>query len=176
MAVAVQEVVAVLDETQRRLRVIAPDDPGRDALEASLSDLRLLYKWLTTETTATSATRLRASRQTIDMARQVLREQAPRRARRQGSCRTCTETYVVARRAMSEAARERAAYQAGLRTIRQGERPLYRVRTAADGSWVVDSCPWLSIDAQDRRSAVNGTRTAVAEWLGVDPEGFDVET
>ena len=73
MAVAIQEVVAVLDETQRRLWVIAPDDPGRDALEASLSDLRLLHKWLTTETTASSATRLTASRQTIDRANQLLR-------------------------------------------------------------------------------------------------------
>jgi len=77
MAVAVEEVALVMDETQRRLRVIAPDDPGRDALEASLADLRLLYKWLTNETTATSATRLEASRLTIAMARQVLREHAP---------------------------------------------------------------------------------------------------
>lgn len=74
MAVAIEEVVAVLAETQQRLRVIAPDDPGRDALEASLSDLRLLHKWLTTETTATSATRLNASQQTIDRARRLLRE------------------------------------------------------------------------------------------------------
>ncbi|HET9084088.1 MAG TPA: hypothetical protein VFN41_06745 [Candidatus Limnocylindrales bacterium] len=74
MAVAIQEVNAVLDETQRRLWVIAPDDPGRDALEASLSDLRLLQKWLTIETTASSATRLTASRRTIDRAKQLLRE------------------------------------------------------------------------------------------------------
>ena len=73
MAVALQEVAAVLDETQRRLRVIAPDDPGRDALEASLSDLRLLHKWLSTESTATSATRLRASHDAIDRARRLLR-------------------------------------------------------------------------------------------------------
>ena len=55
MAVALQEVVAVLAETQHRLRVIAPDHPGREALEASLADLRLLHKWLTSETTASSA-------------------------------------------------------------------------------------------------------------------------
>jgi hypothetical protein len=72
MALAIQEVNAVLDETQRRLGQIAPDDPGRDALEASLSDLRLLQKWLTTETTASSATRLTASRQTIDRANELL--------------------------------------------------------------------------------------------------------
>ncbi|HET8786279.1 MAG TPA: hypothetical protein VFM38_11635 [Candidatus Limnocylindrales bacterium] len=74
MAVALHEVGAVLDETQRRLRVIAPDDPGRDALEASLSDLRLLYQWLTTERTAGSARRLRASRDTIEQARTLLRQ------------------------------------------------------------------------------------------------------
>ena len=74
MAVALQEVAAVLGETQRRLRVIAPDDPGRDALEASLSDLRLLHKWLSTESTATSATRLRASHETIERGRGLLRE------------------------------------------------------------------------------------------------------
>ena len=74
MAVAIREVVDVLDETQRRLRVIAPDDPGREALEASLSDLRLLHKWLTAETTASSAARLTASQQTIDRARRLLSE------------------------------------------------------------------------------------------------------
>jgi hypothetical protein len=78
MAVAIAEVAAVLDETQRRLRVIPADDPGREALEASLSDLRLLYKWLTTETTATSATRLTASHLTIERGRQLLRQIAGR--------------------------------------------------------------------------------------------------
>ena len=74
MAVALRDVAAVLDETQRRLRVIAPDDPGRDALEASLSDLRLLHKWLSTESTAMSATRLRASHEAIERGRGLLRE------------------------------------------------------------------------------------------------------
>jgi len=36
MAVAIREVAVVIDETQRWLRVIAPDDPGRaEGLEAS---------------------------------------------------------------------------------------------------------------------------------------------
>jgi hypothetical protein len=74
MAVAVEEVAVVHEETRSRLRVIAPDDPGRDALEASLADLRLLYKWLTTENTVTSASQLTASRLTIDRARLLLRE------------------------------------------------------------------------------------------------------
>ena len=81
----------------------------------------------------------------------------------------------VARR-MSEAVRERAAYQASLRTIRRGERPAYRVVPAQHGSWRVLGREWLAIDANDRRSAVEGTRAAVAEWLGVEPDAFDVET
>ena len=74
MVVAIEEVVAVLAQTQRRLRVIAPDDPGREALEASLSDLRLLHEWLTSETTASSAARSVASQQTIDRARRLLED------------------------------------------------------------------------------------------------------
>jgi hypothetical protein len=74
MALALQEVAAVLEETQRRLRVIAPDDPGREPLEASLADLRLLYEWLTTESTASSARRLSASHDTIELARRLLRQ------------------------------------------------------------------------------------------------------
>jgi hypothetical protein len=76
---------------------------------------------------------------------------------------------------MSAVARERAASHAAIRTIRQGDRPMYRVRTAQDGRWAVLGCPWLSIDANDRRSAREAMRTAVAEWLGVDPDAFDVE-
>jgi len=78
------------------------------------------------------------------------------------------------RRAMSEAAREQAAYQASIRTIRSGERPIYRVRTK-DARWYVDGCPWLAIDASDRRSAVEASRTAVAGWLDVESDAFDVE-
>src|SRR6185503_15748906 len=52
--------------------------------------------------------------------------------------------------------------------------PGRRVRTAQDGRWYVDGCPWLSMDANDRRSALEATR-AVAEWLGVEPDTFDIE-
>ena len=33
---------------------------------------------------------------------------------------------------------------------------------------------WLSIDANDRRSPVEA-RAAVGEWLGVEPDAFEVE-
>lgn len=76
---------------------------------------------------------------------------------------------------MSEADRQRVARQAAIRTIARGERPVFRVLLAADGRWYVLGYPWLSIDANDRRSALDATRAAVAEWLGVEPEAFDVE-
>jgi hypothetical protein len=75
---------------------------------------------------------------------------------------------------MSEAARERAAFQAALWMVPAGERPLYIVRAAHDGRWHVEGRPWLAIDANDRRLALRATRTVVAEWLGVDPDAFDV--
>jgi len=81
MAVEAAEVLAVWRETERRLRVIPKDDPGRDALEASISDLGLLYKWLTSDTTARTAARLTASRDTIDASRALLRAMDDRRAR-----------------------------------------------------------------------------------------------
>jgi hypothetical protein len=77
---------------------------------------------------------------------------------------------------MSEATRKSAARQAAIRTIASGERPVYRAMRAQNGRWEVLGCPWLSIDASDRRSALDGTRAAVAEWLGVDPAAVDVET
>jgi hypothetical protein len=77
---------------------------------------------------------------------------------------------------MSEADRQRVARQAAIRTIARGERPVYRAMQAQDGRWYVLGYPWLSIDANDRRSARDATRAAVAEWLGVQHDAFDVET
>jgi hypothetical protein len=79
-------------------------------------------------------------------------------------------------RRASAAAKEAAALQAAIRTIAGGERPVYRATRTQDGRWEVLGCPWLSIDAKDRRSAVEATRAAVVEWLGVDADAFDVAT
>jgi hypothetical protein len=65
--------------------------------------------------------------------------------------------------------------QAAIRTIARGERPVYRATEAQDGRWYVLRYPWLHINAKDRRSALETTRAAVTEWLGVDPDAFDVE-
>jgi hypothetical protein len=48
-------------------------------------------------------------------------------------------------------------------------------RGRADGRWEILACPWPSIDMNDRRSAAETTRLAVAEWLGVSLDAFDVE-
>ena len=77
---------------------------------------------------------------------------------------------------MSEADRQRVAGQAAIRTIARGERPVYRPMQDEDGRWYVLGYPWLSIDAIDRRSALEATRAAVAEWLGVDPAAVDVQS
>ena len=77
---------------------------------------------------------------------------------------------------MSKADRERVARQAAIRTIRSGERPVYRVMPRQDGSWSVLGFEWLAIEAKDRRSAIEATMAAVADWLGVDRGAFDVAT
>jgi len=59
--------------------------------------------------------------------------------------------------------------------VARGERPGYRVQSR-DGGWTIDALPWLSIDANDRRSAVKSTRAAVAAWLGASPDAFDMES
>jgi hypothetical protein len=79
------------------------------------------------------------------------------------------------RKRASTAAQEHAARQGGIRAIRTGERPVYRVLSAVDGRWYVLGYPWLFIDADGRRAAIEATRTAVAEWLDVDRDAFDVE-
>jgi hypothetical protein len=66
--------------------------------------------------------------------------------------------------------RRASARQAASRSIARGERPVYRAMQSQDGRWYVLGYPWLSIDAGDHRSALEGTRAAVAEWLGVEPD------
>ena len=68
-----------------------------------------------------------------------------------------------------------SARQAAIRAIGRGQPPVYRVLQAVDGRWYVLGYAWLSIDANDRRSAVEATRVAIAHLLGVEPDAFDVE-
>ncbi len=59
--------------------------------------------------------------------------------------------------------------------IARGERPGYRVTTAQDGRWRVDALPWLTVVATGRREALDEARAALAEWLEVERDAFDVE-
>ena len=44
--------------------------------------------------------------------------------------------------------------------LAQGERPLYRVRTARYGRWSVEDCPWPVVDPGSRREALVAARAA----------------
>ena len=59
--------------------------------------------------------------------------------------------------------------------IARGERPGYRLRTGQDGAWTVDALPWVSVAATGRRDALDAARVAIAEWLDVPTDSFDVE-
>lgn len=59
--------------------------------------------------------------------------------------------------------------------IARGDRPTDRVATALDGRWVVDALPWVPLTATRRVEALDEARTAIADWLDVAPEAFDVE-
>jgi hypothetical protein len=58
--------------------------------------------------------------------------------------------------------------------IARGERPGYRLR-AQDGGWAVDGLPWVKVAAKARREARDEAREAIARWLGVPPDAFDLD-
>jgi len=78
-------------------------------------------------------------------------------------------------RHVSEERQRAAALQAARRMIARGERPMYRLR-AQDGRWTVDAMSWLTVTAAGHSSALDAARAAIAEWLDVPPEAFDVKT
>ena len=78
-------------------------------------------------------------------------------------------------RRLDEARQRAAAHQASRRMIARGDRPAYRVTTAQDGRWTVDAMPWVSVAAVNRREALDEARAAIAAWLEVEPDAFDVE-
>ena len=59
--------------------------------------------------------------------------------------------------------------------IARGDRPAYRVTTDEDGRWGVATLPWVSVEATNRREALDAARAAIAAWLQVEPDAFDVE-
>jgi hypothetical protein len=60
--------------------------------------------------------------------------------------------------------------------IARRERPGFRVAETGDGGTVyVVELPWLGEIAADPSNAVRKARDAIASWLEVDPDSFDVE-
>jgi hypothetical protein len=60
--------------------------------------------------------------------------------------------------------------------IARRERPGYRVAETGDGATVhIVELPWLGQIAADRSDAIRAAREAIASWLEVDPDSFDVE-
>jgi hypothetical protein len=71
--------------------------------------------------------------------------------------------------------RQAKARQAGRRLIARGGRPAYRLGSAQDGRWAVESCEWLPEVAGTRATALTAATITIASWLGVDPAAIDVE-
>jgi hypothetical protein len=82
---------------------------------------------------------------------------------------------MMARRGSSDEAKEAAALRQAWRMIAVGERPVYRVRWAEEGRWIVVDAPWLSMAALTRGGALASARVAIAAWLEVESDAFDVE-
>lgn len=75
---------------------------------------------------------------------------------------------------MRDATKQAAALQGGRRMVARGERPRYRLTAAQDGSWTPEVLPWLSVAATGRLAALDAVRAAIAAWLDVPPESFDL--
>ena len=75
---------------------------------------------------------------------------------------------------VSEEQRRASALQAARRMVSREERPGYRVHPV-DGGWVIDALPWLVVTKGRRGDALGEARSAIAEWLEVATDAFDVE-
>lgn len=69
-----------------------------------------------------------------------------------------------------------AAWSAARRMIARKDRPCYRVAETGDGATVhVVELPWIAPIEVNRQDAIDRARGAIAGWLGVQPDTFDVE-
>ena len=71
--------------------------------------------------------------------------------------------------------RAEAAWSAARRMIARNERPCYRVADSGDGTVHLIELPWLAPVAASPGTSVTRAREAVAAWLEVDPDAFDIE-
>jgi hypothetical protein len=89
-------------------------------------------------------------------------------------CHSPRYPRVMARRVAEEQKRA-SALQAGRQMVSRGQRPMYRLR-AEDERWTVDAMAWLTVTATSRHEALDAARAAIAEWLEVPPQSFDLGT
>ena len=69
-----------------------------------------------------------------------------------------------------------AAWSAARRMIARKDRPCYRVAETGDGATVhIVELPWIVPIEATRRDAIDRAREAIAAWLGVQPDTFDIE-
>ena len=62
--------------------------------------------------------------------------------------------------------------------IARGERPMYRIERVSLAPELrirIVELPWLEASAGHPRDASSAGRAAIAAWLGVSPDAFDVE-
>ena len=62
--------------------------------------------------------------------------------------------------------------------VARGERPMYRIEWVSptpDGRVRIVELPWLEVPVGAARDARTAVRAAIAEWLGVGAEAFDLE-
>jgi hypothetical protein len=72
--------------------------------------------------------------------------------------------------------RAEAAWSASRRMVARKERPCYRVAETGDGATVhIIELPWIAPIEATRRTAIDRAREAIAAWLDVQPDAFDVE-
>ncbi len=72
--------------------------------------------------------------------------------------------------------RAQAAWAAGRRMVARRERPCYRVADTGDGATVhIVELPWIAPITATRATAIDQARTAIAAWLDVQLDAFDVE-
>jgi hypothetical protein len=72
--------------------------------------------------------------------------------------------------------RAEAAWSAARRMIARKDRPCYRVAETGDGVTVhIVELPWIAPMEATRRTAIDRAREAIAAWLDVQPDAFEVE-
>jgi len=81
----------------------------------------------------------------------------------------------MTRRGIPPDRRRAAAHRASRRMIARGDRPTYHVTFARSGSRTVVEFEWLHLEAQGRRDALAAAHSAIAAWLDVSPDAFDLD-